>query len=77
MRARIEIKGETELLGIIRRVFVEKTEEYRSVAKIYLTQQSLVIEIEASDLNALRASLNSHLRLLRACVETLEVVKNG
>ncbi len=77
MKARVEVKGEMELLEIIRRVFVEKTEESRSVAKIYLTQESLVIEIEANDLNALRASLNSHLRLLRACVETLEVVKNG
>jgi len=62
---------------IIGKVFVDETEESRSKAKIYLTQNKLVIEIEAKDFNALRASVNSYLRLIRVCVETLEVVRNG
>ena len=62
---------------IIEKVFVDVSEESRSKAKIYLTQNKLVIEIEAKDFNALRASVNSYLRLIRVCVETLEVIKNG
>uniref|UniRef100_A0A7C3YN02 KEOPS complex Pcc1-like subunit n=1 Tax=Geoglobus ahangari TaxID=113653 RepID=A0A7C3YN02_9EURY len=62
---------------IIEKVFVDESEESRSKAKIYLTQNKLVIEIEAKDFNALRASINSYLRLIRVCVETLEVIKNG
>ncbi len=77
MRGRIEIRGKGEWLEIVSRIFVEEVEEKRSRAKIYLTPESLVVEIEADDLVALRASLNSHLRLLRACIETLEVMENG
>ena len=59
------------------RVFVDESEEIRSKAKIYLTRNRLVIEIEAKDFNALRASVNAYLRLIRVCVETLEVIRDG
>ncbi len=77
MRGRIELRGKREWLEIVSKIFVDEADEKRSRAKIYLTSESLVVEIEADDLVALRASLNSHLRLLRACVESLEVMENG
>ena len=77
MKARIEVKGDRETHEILSSVFVDEVEERRSRAKIYLTPESFVVEIEADDLTALRASVSSHLRLLRVCVETLEVMKDG
>ena len=77
MRGVIEVEGKAEWLEVLSRVFVEKPEERRSRAKVYLTQGKFVVEIEASDLTALRASVNSYLRLIRSCVETLEVIDDG
>ncbi|AKG91167.1 Uncharacterized protein conserved in archaea [Geoglobus ahangari] len=77
MRGIIEVEGEPEWLEILRRVFVERPEDRRSRAKVYLTQGRFVVEIEADDLTALRASVNAYLRLIRACVETLEVMEYG
>ncbi|WP_457590370.1 KEOPS complex subunit Pcc1 [Geoglobus sp.] len=77
MRGVIEVEGKAEWLEVLSRVFVEKPEERRSRAKVYLTQGKFVVEIEASDLTALRASVNSYLRLIRTCVETLEVIDDG
>jgi len=77
MKGRIEIKGKREWLEILSKIFVDEVEDRRSRAKIYLTSESLVVEIEADDLIALRASLSSHLRLLRSSIETLEVIENG
>lgn len=77
MKAQIEISGSLENLKILEKVFVEKHEDSRSRAKIYLTGDKLLIQIDAEDLTALRASVNSHLRIIRACIETLEVIGNG
>ncbi len=77
MKGRIEIRGKREWLEILSKIFVDEVEDRRSRAKIYLTSESLVVEIEADDLIALRASLSSHLRLLRSSIETLEVIENG
>lgn len=77
MKAKIEVRGRKEWLEVISKTFVDEVEERRSRAKIYLTPESLVVEIDADDLAALRASVNSYLRLLRACVETLEVMEDG
>ncbi len=77
MKAIIKIEGDMDTLKVLSGVFVDEGEERRSRAKIYLTPESFVVEIEADDLTALRASVSSHLRLLRACVETLEVMKDG
>ncbi|AIY90089.1 KEOPS complex subunit Pcc1 [Geoglobus acetivorans] len=77
MRAKIEISGKKDWLRILKEIFVEKPEDRRSRAKVYLTDEKFVIEIIADDLIALRASVNSYLRLIRACIGTLEVIENG
>lgn len=77
MKGTIKLKGRKDWLEVLAGVFVEKPEDRRSRAKVYLTHDEFVIEVEATDLTALRASINAYLRLIRACVETLEVIGDG
>jgi tRNA threonylcarbamoyladenosine modification (KEOPS) complex Pcc1 subunit len=73
MRARVEVEGKLEILTTIRRSLVEK-DEGRSDAKVYLDHGKLVIEIEAQDIVALRASLNGYLRLIKVVKDVVEVL---
>ena len=73
MRARVEVEGKPEVLSIIRQSLVER-DEGRSDAKVYLDHRKLVIEIEAQDIVALRASLNGYLRLIKVVKDVVEVL---
>jgi|Deesub1362B_J571_1020462.scaffolds.fasta_scaffold00055_86 tRNA threonylcarbamoyladenosine modification (KEOPS) complex Pcc1 subunit len=73
MKARVEVEGELDTLRIIQQSLVEK-DEGRSDAKVYLDDRKLVIEIEAKDLVALRASLNGYLRLIKVVKDIVEVL---
>jgi KEOPS complex subunit Pcc1 len=43
-------------------------------AKIYLEQGRLMLTLEANDIAALRAAVNTWLRLIRVCKEVTEVL---
>ena len=73
MRARVEVEGEADILAVIRQSLVER-DEGRSDAKVYLEHGRLVIEIEAQDIVALRASLNGYLRLIKVVKDVVEVL---
>ncbi|TFG33670.1 hypothetical protein EU527_07225 [Candidatus Thorarchaeota archaeon] len=46
----------------------------RAISKISLKDSILIVQIEANDLTALRASLNSYTAWIEACISTLESV---
>lgn len=73
MEARVEVEGKPDILAIIRQSLVER-DEGRSDAKVYLDHGRLVIEIEAQDIVALRASLNGYLRLIKVVKDVVEVL---
>ncbi|WP_456329295.1 KEOPS complex subunit Pcc1 [Archaeoglobus sp.] len=74
MRAEIKIDGIDE--AIFKSIKQEEKEAI-SRAKVYQSEEKLVLEIEAEDVSDLRAAINSWLRLIKMCVEVEEVLKNG
>ncbi|MET1123939.1 MAG: KEOPS complex subunit Pcc1 [Archaeoglobaceae archaeon] len=72
MEARIEIE-KPELLEVL------KPEALTSVshAKVYLSENRLVIEVKTDSISDLRAAVNSWLRLVKMCIEIEEVLRNG
>ncbi len=74
MEARLKVKNDNVEL-IYRAISIDKVEERRSRAKVYLSKNELVLEVEANDLSALRAMLNMYLRQIRVCVDVCEVLR--
>lgn len=50
----------------------ESTPSDRATSMVRLDGSSLIVEIEASDLTAMRASLNSYVAWISACMRTLD-----
>lgn len=46
----------------------------RASSKVSIRETTLIVEIEASDITALRASLNSYTAWIMACLSTLESI---
>ncbi|MEM0215707.1 MAG: KEOPS complex subunit Pcc1 [Archaeoglobaceae archaeon] len=65
MKAYIEIDANGDLIKAL------KPEESNAIseAKIYQSEEKLKIEIFAESISALRASINSWLRLINMCLE--------
>ena len=78
MEAKLRVKNDNDadIIGIIyKAISVDRIEERRSRAKIYLSNDELVLEVEADDLSALRAMLNMYLRQIKVCVDVCEVLR--
>lgn len=75
-----DVRAEIKIDGIDEAIFKSiKQEEKEAIsrAKVYQSEEKLVLEIEAEDVSDLRAAINSWLRLIKMCVEVEEVLKNG
>jgi tRNA threonylcarbamoyladenosine modification (KEOPS) complex Pcc1 subunit len=76
--AKIEVELET--VEIAKTLFLalnpetESVQSERANTKLELKDNLLIIEVEAEDLTALRAALNSFLAWLSGCRKTLEAV---
>jgi tRNA threonylcarbamoyladenosine modification (KEOPS) complex Pcc1 subunit len=46
----------------------------RATSKVTVSGTSLIVEIEANDLTAMRASLNSFVAWISACIRTIESI---
>ena len=64
-----------ELATIIYKALNVEDSGDRSKAKIYLEQGKLMLVIEADNLTALRASINTWLRLVKVCKDVVEVLE--
>ncbi len=73
MRARLTVRGGLTKL-IFEAITVDRIEERRSKAKIYLSNDELTLEVDARDLSSLRATLNMYLRQIKVCVDVCEVL---
>jgi tRNA threonylcarbamoyladenosine modification (KEOPS) complex Pcc1 subunit len=49
----------------------------RATTSVYVRGSSLFVEINASDLTAMRAALNSYIAWISACMRTLNSVDEG
>ncbi len=74
MEARLTVEGEDVEL-IYEAISIDKIEERRSRAKVYLSNGKLVLEVEAKDISALRAMLNMYLRQIKVCTDVCGVLR--
>ena len=76
--AKLEINmGSHEDATILLNALLPETESIpsdRASSKVSISDDILIIEVEANDLTALRASLNSFTAWIAACITTLESI---
>ena len=77
-RSVLEIPLESEQVAmILYSALFPETESIpsdRATSKVTVSGSSLIIEIEANDLTAMRASLNSFVAWISACMRTIESI---
>lgn len=66
-----------EMAKILYNALLPETESIpsdRATSKVSIMDSTLVVEVRATDLTALRASLNSYTAWIEACMATLESI---
>jgi tRNA threonylcarbamoyladenosine modification (KEOPS) complex Pcc1 subunit len=70
----------TEVATILYQALLPETESIpsdRASSKVSVKNSTLLVEVEANDLTALRASLNSFSAWIAACLATLESIEKS
>ncbi len=79
--AKLEIPLESnEAATILYNALLPETESIpsdRAESKVSIKNNTLIVEVKANDLTALRASLNSFSAWIAACIETLESIEKS
>ncbi len=69
-----EIEVDCDFVERIFRCLIDKPDERRVKAKVYLSNRKLLLKIKTDDLTSLRAALNTYLRQVKVCLDIEEVV---
>ena len=73
---RVNVVSQEYLPSLLRALLPElKKTSNRSRVKIDADQSGIILNVEAKDTTALRASLNTYLRWISSNIEALEVIK--
>jgi KEOPS complex subunit Pcc1 len=83
MRVEVEIRNDEEFIKVLFKALKVEEKDSISKAKVYQSDNRLILSIEADDISDLRAAINSWLRLIKMCSEIwyvesgLGVVRNN